>query len=204
MDHTLRNNNYPLLGEPEQMFEGDNLFVIVESAEKDKVYSFICPRCHSYFISSTHDDEVRKIKCPECDTYICFSTKGEKPSSKKRRTQVTVNDNNHPVSPGLLVWTVGEELKTYTLPTGSTVIGRNDEDEPSDISVNDATASRRSVRIDVTQGEQTGKRMFRLSVQRTTNPVYVNHNALYTNDSIYLNPGDTIKVGATSFILTSS
>ena len=36
---------------------------------------------------------------------------------------------------------------------------------------------------------------------RTTNAVYVNHNALYSKSSIYLNYGDTIKVGETVFTL---
>lgn len=71
----------------------------------------------------------------------------------------------------------------------------------SDIMLNDATASRRSVRISVVKGESSGKYIFKLTVMRTTNAVYVNHNALYNKSSVYFNYGDTIKIGETVFSL---
>lgn len=80
-------------------------------------------------------------------------------------------------------------------------IGRSDDKDPSDISINDMTASRQSVKIDITRGEQSGGYIYKLSVLRTTNAVYVNHNAMYANDRVYLNLGDIIKVGQTSFTI---
>ena len=65
----------------------------------------------------------------------------------------------------------------------------------------DNTASRRSVKIAVTRGEKSGKYNIKLTVLRTTNAVYVNNNALYSKSSIYLNYGDTFKVGGTVFTL---
>ena len=87
---------------------------------------------------------------------------------------------------------------------GETTIGRKSNDVPSDIGLDDGTASRRSVKIVVTRGEQTGKYIFKLVVLRTTNAVYVNQNALYNNSEIYLNYGDTIKLGETTLTLLAN
>ena len=200
MERTRRRDQFPLLGEPIQMFAGEHVYVIHERAEKGKVYSFKCPQCHSFFISKTDDDEVRKIKCPECDTYICFSSRGEDGISTRRRTQI-IAESEFTTSEGILVWNKEEQILSYTLQPGNTIIGRADDGEPSDISIDDDTASRRSVRICVTKGEQTGKYNFKLTVLRTTNAVYVNSNALYAHSSIYLNYGDHIKIGETMFTL---
>lgn len=200
MDKTYRREQYPLLGEPKLMFEGDNVYVVNESAEIGKTYSFICPRCHTHFISSTMTDEVNKIKCPDCDTYICYSTKGKEGIPSRMRTQVILK-NPIATPTGILVWIEDSKACKYPLRPGIVTIGRKDRDEPSDISVNDATASRQSVKIEVTKGEKTGRHIFKLTVMRTTNAVYVNHNALYSKSSIYLNYGDTIKVGETVFTL---
>ena len=200
MDKTKRRDQYPLLGEPIQMFEGDNVYVIHERAEIGKVYSFICPCCHSLFISKTNNDEVMKIKCPECDTYICYSSLGEEGLPAKRRTQI-IAGSDFPTREGILIWTKNGQINSYVLGSGETIIGRADSEEPSDISIEDNTASRRSVAITVTKGEQTGKYNFKLTVLRTTNAVYVNSNALYAKSSIYLNYGDNFKVGETVFTL---
>lgn len=198
MDKTFRREQYPLLGEPRQMFEGDNVYVVNESAEIGKTYSFVCPRCHTHFISRTLTDEVKKIKCPDCETYICYSSKGKDGIPSRMRTQVILKTPNATPT-GILVWIEDSKACKYPLRPGIVTIGRKDRDEPSDISVNDATASRQSVKIEVTKGEKTGRHIFKPTVMRTTNAVYVNHNALYSKSSIYLNYGDTIKVGETSF-----
>lgn len=195
-----RQKQYPLLGEPQQLFEGDNVYVIHEQAEIGKFYSFKCPNCHSLFISKTMNDEVMKIKCPECETYICFSSHGEKGSPIKRRTQI-IAESEFPTREGILIWNKDGKIKSQILSPGETVIGRVDATEPSDISIDDNSASRRSVKIVVTKGEQSGKYNFKLTVLRTTNAVYVNNNALYAKSSIYLNYGDNFKVGETVFTL---
>ena len=200
MDRTHRIDRFPLLGEPVQLFEGDNVYVINEKAQIGQVYSFKCPNCHSLFISKTNDDEVMKIKCPECETYICFSSRGKDGIPSRRRTQV-IAVSDFPTSEGVLVWSNNGQINNHVLLPGEISIGRFDTNEPSDISLIDNTASRRSVKITVTKGEQTGKYIFKLTVLRTTNAVYVNNNALYSKSSIYLNYGDTFKVGETLFTL---
>ena len=203
MERKKRKMKYPLLGEAQQMFEGDNIYVVHERAIVDKVYSFICPRCHSVFISKTVNDDVVKVKCPECDTYICFSSQGERQDSTIRRTQI-INGNESSTLEGVLVWSNNGHVESKVLMPGETTIGRKSNDVPSDIGLDDGTASRRSVKIVVTRGEQTGKYIFKLVVLRTTNAVYVNQNALYNNSEIYLNYGDTIKLGETTVTLLAN
>lgn len=203
MERKKRKMKYPLLGEAQQMFEGDNIYVVHERAIVDKVYSFICPRCHSVFISKTVNDDVVKVKCPECDTYICFSSQGERQDSTIRRTQI-INGNESSTLEGVLVWSNNGHVESKVLMPGETTIGRKSNDVPSDIGLDDGTASRKSVKIVVTRGEQTGKYIFKLVVLRTTNAVYVNQNALYNNSEIYLNYGDTIKLGETTLTLLAN
>ena len=203
MEKKRRKIKYPLLGEAQQMFEGDNIYVVHERAIVDKVYSVICPRCHTVFISKTVNDDVVKIKCPECDTYICFSSQGESQDLTIRRTQI-INGSDTSTQEGVLVWSDNGRVESYVLSPGEITIGRKSTDVPSDIGIDDGTASRRSVKIVVTRGEQTGKYIFKLVVLRTTNAVYVNQNALYNNSEIYINYGDTIKLGETTLTLLAN
>lgn len=203
MEKKRRKIKYPLLGEAQQMFEGDNIYVVHERAIVDKVYSFICPRCHTVFLSKTVNDDVVKIKCPECDTYICFSSQGESQDLTIRRTQI-INGSDTSTQEGVLVWSNNGCVESYVLTPGEITIGRKSTDVPSDIGIDDGTASRRSVKIVVTRGEQTGKYIFKLVVLRTTNAVYVNQNALYNNSEIYINYGDTIKLGETTLTLLAN
>lgn len=203
---TSRENTqeHPLLGVPRQLFEGENVFVVYERAEPDKTYTFICPRCHHAFLASTNDSNVKKIKCPECETYICFSTSGSEPTSAERLTHVSPTGSTLRRNPSVnIVWNDGCKLQKFTLKPGTITIGRKDEKDPSDIAIDDMTASRRSVKIDITKGEQSGGYIFKLTVLRTTNAVYVNHNAMYANDRVYLNLGDIIKIGQTSFTIVT-
>ena len=195
---------HPLLGVPRQLFEGEDIFVVYERAEPDKTYTFICPRCHHAFLASANDSNVKKIKCPECETYICFSTSGSEPASAVRLTRVSPTDSTLRRNPSVnIVWNDGYKLQKLALKPGTITIGRKDDKTPSDIAIDDMTASRRSVKIEITKGEQSGGYIFKLTVLRTTNAVYVNHNAMYTNDRVYLNLGDIIKIGQTSFTLVA-
>lgn len=200
MDKSYGQELYPLLGDPQKMFEDDNVYVVSERAEPGKIYNFVCPHCHRHFVSQATSEDVQKVKCPDCETYICYSTKGREGIPTRMRTQV-ITKTISPTPSGVLVWKEDDRSCRYPLKSGSLVIGRKDNTEPSDISLNDVTASRQSVRIDVTKGTQTGRHIFKLTVLRTTNAVYVNHNALFTKSSVYLNHGDTIKVGETVFML---
>ncbi len=196
------NNSCPILGEPKRVFEGENVYVVNEKAEIGRKYSFVCPSCHALFFGKAKDTEVTELRCPECNTIICITgTPGSAPKLRRHVTLVQSTEESRMAAPGMLVWMENQQVSNFVLMPGTISIGRDDEEEPSDISLADARASRRSVEIEVTRGEQTGWYIFKLTVLRTTNAVYVNHNALYSGNSIYLNYGDTLKVGTTVFTL---
>ena len=88
---------------------------------------------------------------------------------------------------------------TFRLSVGDNIIGRADEECPSQISIEgDDSISRRSINITVKQTEHKGF-SFKFTVLRSTNRVFHNQNSLKAGESIYLNYGDTIILGRTLF-----
>jgi len=91
--------------------------------------------------------------------------------------------------------------KDYHLSEGTVVIGRQDANVPSDISIkDDPYISRRSVSIE-TMREPSGNCAFRLRVLKTTNPVKLNDMSLVAGSDTFLNFGDIITLGHTKFRL---
>ncbi len=97
---------------------------------------------------------------------------------------------------GKLVWGGIFSRKTYVLKEGVNYIGRADDDEPSDVSIKDSCASRRSVKIEVIPGNRGNS--FKLTVENATNPVLVNRQVQNVGSSFFLNFGDTIVLGNTT------
>lgn len=85
--------------------------------------------------------------------------------------------------------------KEYLLSKGSHYIGRDDAMVKSDFMVHDKYASTRSIKIDV--NENGGSLVYRMTVEKATNPVYHNNRELAVGDIVYLTYGDTIKLGKT-------
>lgn len=87
--------------------------------------------------------------------------------------------------------------REFPLHDGRNVIGRADADEPSDIEIlNDDKVSRRSIAIDVFDGE-VGGYLFQLTVLKSSNVVLHNNVALKEGKTAWLNYGDTIVLGGT-------
>ncbi len=87
---------------------------------------------------------------------------------------------------------------SFPLHEGQNTIGRADVDLPSDIEIkNDTTVSRRSVAIEVTNKEGKGYQ-FKLKVLRALNPVMHNDKPLIEGEIVYLNYGDSIRLGKTT------
>lgn len=87
--------------------------------------------------------------------------------------------------------------KSFSLNFGDNVVGRKDADLHSNIEVDDPFMSRRSINIVVTQTD-TGC-LFKLQVISATNPVFRNGKRLMVGEALYLNYGDVIKLGRTTF-----
>ena len=100
-DQTVRKDpgryggQHPLLGTPVRMFEDDQIFVVNETAKLGRTYGFICPVCHSYFISTADCEDVKRESCPECGTVVCFHSEREdinpRPTANPHATQVATN-----------------------------------------------------------------------------------------------------------------
>ena len=103
---------------------------------------------------------------------------------------------------GKLVWGGIFSRKTYVLKEGVNYIGRADDEEPSDVSIKDACASRRSVKIEVFPGNRGNS--FKLTVENATNPVLVNRQVQQVGSSFFLNYGDTIVLGNTTLTFKES
>ena len=86
--------------------------------------------------------------------------------------------------------------KDYPLSEGTVVIGRQDANVPSDISIKDDPY----ISIE-TMREPSGNCAFRLRVLKTTNPVKLNDMSLVAGSDTFLNFGDIITLGHTKFRL---
>ena len=95
---------------------------------------------------------------------------------------------------GIIFWGTWPFKHSYVLSKGSNTIGREDEEEPSDIQLKDSYVSRRSIDIEVLDSESGY--LFKLTVRKATNPVYINGQEHDEGTSIYLNDGDTIHLGS--------
>lgn len=81
-------------------------------------------------------------------------------------------------------------------------IGRKDDEMPSNISVNDPYMSRQSAKLETIRKDNGYT--FKFTVVNASNPVFVNDTHLKPGNSIYLNYGDTIKLGKTRFTFRKS
>lgn len=141
---------------------------------------------------------------PQCGQPIKFQFSGSssdgKSEEKPSKNQHTVDIKNFLSNPARLVIKRfgGLKKEKYTLKTGNNIVGRQDDNEPSDFNINsDNSMSRRSIDIYVDKEVGIGYK-FQLKVLRSTNPVMHNGRALNVGDSLYLRYGDKIVLGTTT------
>lgn len=91
----------------------------------------------------------------------------------------------------------GLVAERYKLSEGKTIIGREDDEEPSDISLSgDDTISRRSISIDIVPDDYGFD--YILKVLNASNPVRVNGKQIRVGEKTYLDLGDVITIGHTN------
>ena len=95
-----------------------------------------------------------------------------------------------------------DSTKIFPLKRGENIIGRKDPDIHSDIEIDDATISRRSITITVEEKGNSYK--YRFKVNKCTNPVYVDGIEKELNIEYYIDPGAKIKLGKTTLELKMS
>ncbi len=91
---------------------------------------------------------------------------------------------------------LGLVAERYKLSEGTTIVGRDDDDEPSDISLRgDDTISRRSISISIIADEYGFD--YIMKVLNAANPVRLNGKPLREGEKVFLDLGDVITIGHT-------
>lgn len=203
------NHQFPVLGKPHELKPG--IYGVKQSAIVGKYYVISCPKCDRNIFIKAKASGVFRTVCKGCKTVVIAKGRmATTPAEEKNEESRKVDDNapvnvtelyrnrNSQLSKGKLVWRGLYNRKTYFLHEGDNYIGREDEEQPSEVSLKDAYASRRSVKINVALGEKGNS--YKLTVENATNPVLVNGAVQAVGNSVYLNFGDTIVLGNTTII----
>jgi hypothetical protein len=161
-------------------------------AKVNEPLEFKCPHCQKQPIRYTPKEKGTKVfACPLCQGKIAVEAAGE--------TFIVHLSNELQLYNGKL--TLLRRVlsnKSFKLKVGSNIVGREDTDQPSDISIpSDNTISRRSIDIVVTKEDKGYS--FKLKVLKATNPVLLNNRPLSADESVSLNFGDSITLGKTKF-----
>ncbi len=149
--------------------------------------------CDGILTKPDGEDGVYSLRCEKCNQEYSLIVEHGKVVKVMMKTPEPIKPKKQ--FPMKLV--VGHFLgkKEYSLSKGRHYIGRSDQVQNSDFAINDKYASCRSVRIDV--NEIGGNLVYKLTVERATNPVYHNSHELAVDDIVYLSYGDTLKLGKT-------
>ena len=200
---------FPILGQPEELKPG--IFGVKKAAVVGKIYAIPCPKCDQQIIIKAKARGIFRVTCAACKTQVAYKArnKEEIASKEDKKEKVQLSGENSVVTErirnrkeklvnGKLVWGGLFSRKTYVLHQGENYIGRNDIDLPSDVSLKDEYASRRSIKIEVIPGNKGNS--FKLTVENATNPILVNGQSQAVGNCVYLNFGDTIVLGNTTLI----
>lgn len=179
-----------------------------------KIVKVACPSCGKDVPALLTGDSEIKVCCPACAHTFSVKVRGKAinmaaaPAREEPQRKMTVR----PGGGFTPTWTVAAApssavlrvkmhrmllpASTHTFPLDdlhSHVIGRADNDAPSDISITgDPSISRRCASIEHIDGR------YILSVLKTKNPISINGRELKTGESIELRYGDRIKMGKTT------
>ena len=180
--------------------------VAVAPATGEPVVEQFCSNCGMKLRIRNPQPGQHNVRCPKCQsvqTYT-YADKGvaadsgeTKPVDQANKTKPTPKNFN--ISRGCLVPSRGRfrSDRTFELAGKETIIGRHDPDAPCDVMIDDATMSRRSVSI-TAETKSTGL-IYKLTVLNATNKVTHNGKALSVGSGVYLEFGDTIVLGRTTF-----
>lgn len=191
------NEEIPLLGKATLSNRG--VYFVKEPATAGEKSRFDCPECGKSVVVNNDKPGKYYVKCAHCNNptivkVVEKENKTDKAGKVKKPTRKVQSDTT--AERGQLVWGNLFRRRRHELRNGSTVIGRNDSNETSDLMFDDPTMSCRSVRIDVNANDGTCL----LTVLHATNPVSVNGVNFPEGSSIYLNFNDTLKMGSTVIV----
>lgn len=209
---TKNNLLIPVLGQAVEATKVKGVYIVKEKAVLGMLYQMDCPVCHQQLLVKAKVTKPSIERCKHCSTKIVIQGM-PKPSKEHPVQSSPTQETKHAADViltdklklqgkkgrGKLVWGNMFSRKSYTLHEGENYIGRFDQENPSDVSIHDEYVSRRSILIEV---ENTPKGYtYKLIVMKCTNPVLINGQAQEVGNSLYLNYGDTIRVGNTILAL---
>ncbi|MCD8297633.1 MAG: FHA domain-containing protein [Prevotella sp.] len=197
----------PQLGIPQKVEGKEKLYIIKEKVCVGNIYKVHCPDCGFEMAKKIQNTGIHKHICPKCKTIIGFNavektamvkseTKKEEQPQQEQERKVTQSFKTDTTSLGEIVWGGMFSQKHHRIGKETVTIGRKDIDEPSTISLDDDFVSRRSAIIEPILADKGT--IFKFTVLKASNPVFVNGHEMMIGNSIYLNYGDTIKLGKTT------
>lgn len=186
--------------------------------EKNDILTCNCPLCgKSMRIRRPAKEGKYKFTCTHCKQAFALTYKDERqestpqPQEESNNVKITPPPMLQPVDPrymtigGLLECKTGffSKDKVHSLHVGVVTIGRKDSVCPSDIMFDDPTISRRSLKLQIEKkkNNSTSYYTYIMTVQKATNPVIYNGEALVEGDIVELKIDDIIIIGQTKLIL---
>ena len=193
-------------------------YIMQDKAVVGRIYQMVCPNCQKVLTIKAKEVKPFVETCVFCNTKtvvtVCAAAPKQEqpqpsaassssgPESDCGPTQKVKMHNGNIQTTGKLVWGGFLRHKSYILHEGANYIGRNDNEVPSDVNIDDEYVSRRSILIEVAQAPKGYT--YKLTVKKCTNPVLINGKEQAVGNSIYLNYGDTILVGNTTLTFKSA
>lgn len=187
-------------------------FTIAKKVQVADIHKHICPKCKTIIgfraegtaVADGSQEQVNDgpgVVVKKQPAEKQSETPADKPADESAQKP---EDEHRPTDPfkvsgtnsGEIVWGGVLSQKHCVIGLEPVTIGRKDKDEPSTISLNDDYASRRSAVIERILKENGV--LYKFTVLKASNPVFVNGRELLVGDSIYLNYEDTIKLGKTT------
>lgn len=204
----------PLLGPA--VPNADGSYSVKEKAIIGNSTSIKCGHCGKLHAFTPQTAGRKSLNCVKCKAVIRFevidpaapqvkvaTAKAPARQAKEQAPRITValrgDDSCQTMGAISYGGFMGMGRKEVRLRPGENTIGRTDKDKPSSISFNDQFMSRQSIMIDVQEGnDKNSGYLFQLRVLNAANPVYINKQAYRVGESVYLNYGDTIRLGRTT------
>ncbi len=195
----------PVLGKAEKTAK-EGVYAVKTPAIIGKQYFVLCPVCGKPILVKAVEPKVFRVMHKTCNAPIILKGVGENENFSKDGGE----DNDEPTEKvpemgkktnAKLSWWSLAGRKQFVLSIGKNYVGRKDVKNPSDLSLKDEYASAKSICIDVNKSVRGYS--FHLTVERATNPVFINGKEHPVGSSFDLNYGDIIKLGNTTLTFNS-
>lgn len=189
----LKQTEIPTLSDAVAVPGHEHTYVIRQRAAVGTTCRIVCPECHTAGSVSPSKEGKTTCRCTGCRSLIIFKAERAVGKNEEKVTDAVSPDDI--LGGAELTWGNLLLKKRFALRPGTYLIGRTDDREPSDVSLDDKYASRRSLQIEVVTAAEG--RLYRLTVNKAKNPVLLNGRELREHDAVFLNYGDIIKIGTT-------